>query len=168
MVIKYCFSFFNFILIINLLFMKKIEIIIKEDCIDDAINVSQQIPEFESPYTKSEYEDRLGKVKHLVLTAYIDNKPVGFKIGYETQSKQNFYSWMGGVLPKYRQKRVAEKLYIYQEHWVKQTGYNNILLKTRSKHKGMIKLLQKYEFVQMGIILYNPDEETRILFEKKL
>ena len=148
--------------------MKKIEIIIKEDCIDDAINVSQQIPEFESPYTKSEYEDRLRKVKHLILTAYIDNKPVGFKIGYETQSKQNFYSWMGGVLPKYRQKGIAEILYRYQEDWVKQAGYKRILLKTRYKHKSMIKFIQKHRFIQMGIIPHTPDEETRILFEKKL
>ncbi len=76
--------------------MKNTEIIIKEDCIDDAINVSQKIPEFDNTYAKSEYVSRLKNVKYLVLTAYIDNKPVGFKIGYETTSKQNFYSWMGG------------------------------------------------------------------------
>ena len=148
--------------------MKKIEIIIKENCIDDAINVSLQIPEFEDTYTKNEYEKRLNNIKHLVLTAYIDNKLVGFKIGYETQSKQNFYSWMGGVLPKYRQKGIAEKLYRYQEDWVKQAGYKRILLKTHYKHKSMIKFIQKHKFIQMGIIPHNPDDETRILFEKKL
>ncbi len=148
--------------------MKNTEIILKEDCIDDAMIVSQQIPEFENTYTISEYGNRLNKVKHLILTAYIDNKPIGFKIGYEAPSKQNFYSWMGGVLPKYRKWGIAEKLYSYQEDWVKQVGYCGILLKTRSKHKTMIKLLQKHGFIQMGIIPHNPDEETRILFEKKL
>jgi len=148
--------------------MKNIEIIIKEDCIDDAIHISQQISEFEDTYTKSDYDSRLNNIKQLVLTAYIDNKPVAFKIGYETQSKQNFYSWMGGVLSKYRQKGIAEKLCRYQEHWVKLEGYNRILLKTRSKHKSMIKFLVKHGFLQMGIILQNLDEETRILFEKKL
>jgi len=148
--------------------MKNTEIIIKEDCIDDAINVSQKIPEFDNTYAKSEYESRLNNDKHLILTAYIDNKPVGFKIGYETTSKQNFYSWMGGVLPKYRGWEIAEKLYRYQEHWVKQVGYCGILLKTRSKHKAIIKLLQKHGFIQMGIIPHNPDEETRIILEKKL
>lgn len=148
--------------------MKNTEIILKEDCIDDAIKVSQQIPEFKDTYTKNEYKNRLNKVKHLVLTAYIDNKPVGFKIGYETPSKRYFYSWMGAVLPKYRQKGIAEKLYSYQENWVKQVGYGGILLKTRTKHKSMIKLLLKHGFIQMGIIPHNPEEETRILFEKKL
>ena len=148
--------------------MKKIKIIIKEDCLDDAITVSQQISEFEDTYTKSKYEKRLRKTKHLVLTAYIDNKLVGFKIGYETTSKQNFYSWMGGVLPKHRRYRIAEKLFNYQEHWIKQAGYNSILLKTRSKHAAMLKFLQKHRFIQIGIIPHDPDEETRILYEKKL
>ena len=148
--------------------MKKIKIIIKEDCLDDAITVSQQISEFEETYTKSEYEKRLRKTKHLVLTAYIDNKPVGFKIGYETISKQNFYSWMGGVLPKFRRYGIVEELYKYQKYWIKQAGYNSILLKTRSKHAAMLKFLQKHRFIQIGIIPHDPDEETRILYEKKL
>lgn len=148
--------------------MKKSTIIIKEDCLDDAILVWQQISEFENAYPKSEYENRLNDVKHLILTAYLNKKPIGFKIGYETPTKQNFYSWMGGVLPKYRQLGVAEKLSDCQEQWAIKTGYQRILVKTRRKHTAMIKLLQKYGFLQIGIIPYNPDEETRILYEKKL
>lgn len=148
--------------------MKKSTIIIKEDCLDDAILVSQQISEFENAYPKSEYENRLNDVQHLILTAYLSEKPVGFKIGYETLTKKNFYSWMGGVLPKYRQLGVAEKLSDCQEQWAIKTGYQRILVKTRRKHTAMIKLLQKYGFLQIGIIPYNPDEETRILYEKKL
>lgn len=148
--------------------MKKSAIIIKEDCLEDAILVSRQIPEFENAYHKSEYKNRLKNVKHLVLTAYLNKKPVGFKIGYESQTKQNFYSWIGGVLPKYRQLGIAEKLIEYQEQWANKAGYLRILLKTRRKHKAMIKLLQKHGFLQIGTIPYNPDEETRILYEKKL
>ncbi len=148
--------------------MKKSEILVKEDCLEDAILISQQIPEFEDVYTISDYKNRLTNVKHLTLTAYIKTKPVGFKIGYELSSKQNFYSWMGGVLPKYRQLRIAEKLMEYQEHWVIKAGYQRILVKTRSKHITMIKFLQKHQFFQTGIIPYNLDEETRILYEKKL
>lgn len=148
--------------------MGKTEIIIKEDCLEDAILVSQQIPEFEVAYPKSEYNSRLNNVRHLVLTAYINNKPVGFKIGYETFIKRNFYSWMGGVLPKYRQLRIAEKLTEYQEQWATKTGYQRIIVKTRNKYTSMIKLLEKHRFIQLGTIPYNPDTETRILYEKKL
>jgi len=148
--------------------MKKFKIKIKEDCLEDALLVSIQIPEFDAVYSKSEYENRLKDAKHLLLTAYVKNKPVGFKIGYETTSKQNFYSWMGGVLPKYRQLGIAAKLSEFQEQWATKAGYLRILVKTRNKHKAMIKLLQKRGFIQMGIIPYDPDEESRILYEKKL
>jgi ribosomal protein S18 acetylase RimI-like enzyme len=148
--------------------MKKSKIIIKADCLEDAILVSQQIPEFEDASSINEYKNRLKHVKYLMLTAYLNNKPVGFKIGYETPSKQNFYSWMGGVLPKYRQLGIAEKLLKYQVKWVIKTGYLRISVKTLRKHVAMIKLLQKYGFTQIGIIPYYLDEETRILYEKKL
>lgn len=148
--------------------MKISEIIIKEDCLADAILVSQQISEFENTYPKSEYENRLNDVKHLILTAYLNKKPIGFKIGYETPTKKYFYSWMGGVVSKYRQLGIAEKLSDYQEQWAMKTGYQRILIKTRRKHNAMMKFLQKHGFLQIGIILYNPDEETRILYEKKL
>ncbi len=148
--------------------MKRSTIIIKEDCLDDAILVSQQIPEFENAYPKNEYKNRLNDVKHLALTAYLNNQSVGFKIGYETQTKQNFYSWMGGILPKYRQLGIEEKLLDYQVQWAIKAGYLRILVKTRCKHKAMIKILNKHDFLQIGTILYNPDEETRILYDKKL
>jgi ribosomal protein S18 acetylase RimI-like enzyme len=148
--------------------MKKSTIIIKEDCLEDVILVSQQIPEFENTYPKIEYETRLKNIKHLIITAYQNYKPVGFKIGYETQTKQNFYSWMGGVLPKYRQLRIAEELMKYQEQWATKSGFLRILVKTRNKHKIMIHLLQKNNFTQIGIIPHSPNEETRILYEKKL
>ena len=148
--------------------MKKSTIIIKEDCLADAILVSQQIPEFENTYPKIEYETRLKNIKHLIITAYHNNKPIGFKIGYETQTKQNFYSWMGGVLPKYRQLRIAEELMKYQEQWATKSRFLRILVKTRNKHKTMIYLLQKNNFTQIGIIPHSPNEETRILYEKKL
>lgn len=148
--------------------MKKSEIIIKEDCLQDAILISQQIPEFGTAYIYNDYINRLTDVKHLILTAYINNKPIGFKIGYETPTKQNFYSWRGGVLPKYRQLSVAEKLMEYQEQWAINAGYQRILVKTRTKHAAMIKLLQKHQFQQIGVIPYIPDQETRILYEKIL
>ncbi len=148
--------------------MKKSVIIIKEDCLDDAIIISQQIPEFEYNHPKKEYINRLNDIQHLVLTAYLNNKPVGFKIGYETPTKQNFYSWMGGVLPKYRQLEIAEKLMEYQEQWAAKKGYSRILVKTRHKHQAMIKFLGKHGFFQIGTIPHNPQEETRVLYDKKL
>ena len=148
--------------------MKKYKIIIKEDSLEDAILVSQQIPELELGYPESEYYSRLKNINNLTLIAYIKNKPVGFKIGYETYSKQYFYSWMGGVLPKYRQSGIATSLMDFQEQWATKSGYKRIIVKTRTKHTTMIKFLLKHQFIQIGVIPFCPEAETRIIYEKKL
>ncbi|NHZ85754.1 MAG: GNAT family N-acetyltransferase, partial [Planctomycetia bacterium] len=142
--------------------MKKSNIIIKEGYLEDAIIVSQQIPEFDNTYSKGEYKNRLKGVKHLILTAYLNKRPVGFKIGYATPTKRNFYSWMGGVLPEYRRLGIAAKLFEFQEQWIITTGFQRILIKTRNKHNAMIKLLLKQGFHQIGIVPYSPNKETRV------
>lgn len=140
---------------------------IRENQLKNAFALSKNIPEFEQPYQFEEYKKRL-KVKHLILTAEIQEKPVGFKIGYERNDDSSFYSWMGGVLPEFRKQGVAEQLADYQEKWAKENGYYFIRLKTRKKHKAMIAFSLKRGFRFTGEILKIPDEETRIWMEKIL
>ena len=44
-----------------------------QECVD----LSNQIPEFDSPYELDEYEKRCAGA-HLSLNAFVDEKPVGF------------------------------------------------------------------------------------------
>ena len=140
---------------------------VRENQLDEAFTVSKQIPEFENPYQFVEYQKRLN-VKHLILTAEIQEKPVGFKIGYERDNDSSLYSWMGGVLPKFRKQGVAEKLADYQEKWASENGYNSIKLKTQKKHEAMIAFSSKRGFVITKEIPKIPEAETRICMEKKL
>ena len=148
--------------------MKKTYINIFDGNLNDAIKIAQQIPEFDSLYSKEKFENRLKDSKHLIIIAYYKDKPIGFKIGYETPSKRHFYSWMGGVLPKFRKLGVAQILLDYQEQWVRKNNYERILVKTRKKHIAMVKLLEKNNYFKMGTLPFEPMEESRILFEKKL
>ena len=86
---------------------------IHEEKLDDAFMVSSNIPEFDDPYKISEYSKRLNRTHHLILTAYDDHNPIAFKIGYHRYSDGSFYSWMGGVLPKYRRKGIPNNLTDY-------------------------------------------------------
>ena len=148
--------------------MKSKHLHIETGKLKDAYEIALQIPEFESLYTLNEFEDRLEAATHLILIAYYKNKPVGFKIGYETLKNKNFYSWMGGVLPKYRKAGVAQLLLDFQEEWGIEKKYKRILVKTRKKHLSMINFLEKNNYDELGSLPYDPDEETRILFEKEL
>jgi len=140
---------------------------VKENRLEDAFKISTKIPEFDDPYPFDEYQRRL-KVKHLILTAEIQEKPVGFKIGYERNDNGSFYSWMGGVLPEFRKEGVAERLADYQEKWAQENGYYFITLKTRKKYKAMIGFSLKRGFRFSGEIPKIPEDETRIWMEKIL
>ena len=113
---------------------------IHEDKLDDAFMVSRNIPEFDDSYEISEYSKRLNSTVHLILTAYNDHNPIAFKIGYHRHSDGSFYSWMGGVLPNYRRKGIANNLADHQETWAKKKGYNSIRFQTREKHNAMLAL----------------------------
>ncbi len=139
---------------------------IKETDIDTVVALSQQIPEFVNPHKAEEYRKRLAGVPHLVLAAFKEDQPIGFKVGYEREG--DFYSWMGGVLPGFRKIGIAQALADAQEIWAKKSGYPTITFKTRNSHKGMLIFALKNGF---DIIGFEPKATTashRILLRKQL
>jgi len=142
---------------------------IKEGSIEDAVSVSNQIPELENPHPKEVYENRMKGKINLILIAYVDEKMVGFKIGYDKfEDGKNFYTWMGGVLPDFRQKGIADALAKKQETWIAQNGFQNVILKTRNKHQGMLIFAIKNNFKIIEIEARDNIEEYRILLKKVL
>ena len=131
------------------------------------MDLSFKIPEFNSPFEIKEYKKRCAG-KHLALIAEIDNQPVGFKIGYDRFKNASFYSWMGGVLPKFRRMGVAYSLANFQEKWAAENGFNSIILKTRKKHDEMIAFSLNRGFIIIEETQITPAEETRIWMEKSL
>ena len=141
---------------------------IHEDKIDDAFMVSTKIPEFNDPYEISEYSKRLNSTVHLILTACDDHNPIAFKIGYHRYSDGSFYSWMGGVLPNYRRKGIANNLADYQDIWAKKNGYNSIRMQTREKHIAMLALAINRGFQITNRIEKTSSSNARIWMNKPL
>ncbi len=104
--------------------------------------------------------------KIYLLVAYIDETPVGFKLGYELDS-QTFYSWLGGVLPAYRNLGVAADLMTKQHEWCKSNGYKKIQTKTQNRWKNMLILNLEFGFSVIG---YHSSDEggPKIMLEKIL
>lgn len=158
---------FQHLLIIKINMNKKY-LHIDQGTLEEAYKIAKSIDAFDQLYPFAEFENRTKGVIHLILVAYYKNKPIAFKIGYETLPKKIFYSWMGGVLKKYRKSGIAQQLIDAQEKWLKKNNYERIMVKTRNKHVGMINLLRNNNYIEMAKIPYEPDEETRLLFEKEL
>jgi len=140
---------------------------IREGAFQECVDLSSKIPEFNSPYKIEEYKKRCAG-KYLVLIAEIDNQSVGFKIGYDRFNNGSFYSWMGGVLPKFRRMGVAYSLANFQEKWATKNEFSSILLKTRQNHDGMIAFSLNRGFIITEETQITPAEETRIWMQKSL
>lgn len=148
---------------------KNLEIQIRRGSIKDAVAVARQVPELKNSHPEKIYETRMAGKKNLILIAFFGEKKIGFKVGYDKfQDGKNFYTWMGGVLPAFRKNGVAKILAQHQENWVKSNGFENIILKTRNSHRGMLIFALKNNFKIIEVIPYNDIEEHRILLKKLL
>lgn len=137
---------------------------IKEGTIEEVVMLSLQIPEFIDPHPIEEYQNRLQKAPHLILVAYADQIPIGFKVGYE---KEGYcYSWMGAILPAYRRLHVATLLAEAQEAWAIQQGYPHVTFKTRNHLKSMLLFALKRGFHILAVEERDKVADYRIILRK--
>lgn len=104
--------------------------------------------------------------KFHLITAYIENQPVAFKLGYEL-NENDFYSWLGGVIPDYRRIGIAADLMKIQHEWCRESGYKKIQTKTQNRFRDMLLLNISYGFDIVGF--HDSDEGgPKIVLEKKI
>ncbi len=139
---------------------------IRPGTIADAVALSEVI--FDRPYNGAEYERRLKHNTHLILIARREDRPVGFKVGYDRYHDGSFYSWLGGVIPEERNRGIGRKLMVEQEKWAKKQGFVRLKVKTRPKFAAMVHLLERSGFICRETIAKIPATESRLIFEKTI
>lgn len=88
----------------------------------------------------------------LILVAWVDERAVGFKIGYQFDPT-SFYSAKGGVLDEYRRKGIARALLYAMLAKARDRGYESFLYDTfPNKHPGMtvMGLEEGFEVIRAG------------------
>lgn len=133
---------------------------------DDVVLLLQSLPEFVNPPAAADILGRIARVPHLVLTAYLDGQVCGCKVGYERDGR--FYSWLGGVLPAFRQAGVAAALADRQEAWATEQGYRTIWMKTRNRFSAMLLMAVRRGFRITAILPEEEIVEHRIVLEKSI
>jgi predicted GNAT superfamily acetyltransferase len=111
--------------------------------------------------------EKMNKVESLlVLVAFKQEKVIGFKIGYESDYEE-FYSWIGGVNPAYRNKGIGSTLMNMQHEWLKKRGYKIVTTQTKNKWRSMLILNLRYGFDIIGT--YTDEKgEPKIILQKRL
>jgi len=104
----------------------------------------------------------------MMLLAFLDDEPVGFKIGYR-ENQQTFYSAKGGVLVAYRRRKISRQLLYAMIERIRSQGYQVLAYDTfPNMHPGMtvMGLVEGFRITRAD---YNPSyQDFRLRFEKKL
>lgn len=141
---------------------------IREASLEELLWMHQQIPEFPGKASLDFYSDRLKHRLYLALVAEKEGELIGFKVGYQSDTPETFYSWMGGVRPEFRKFGVADSLADFQENWAKEKGFTSVFFKTRNRFPAMISFGLKRGFKILEVIPKGGVEDYRIVMEKGL
>ena len=142
--------------------------IIREASPAELLWVHECIPEFPGKASLEFYTERLKHRLHLGLVAEKDGELLGFKVGYQSDTPDTFYSWMGGVRPEFRNQGIADALAEYQENWAKEKGFKAIYFKTRNRFPAMITFGLSRGFKIMEVIPKGGVEDYRVVMWKEL
>lgn len=120
--------------------------------------------------TADERERRIARIVEatnlFVVAGFDGNELAGFKMGYET-SPEDFYSWLGAVVPEYRKQGIGGELMRRQHEWCKQQGYKRVTTRTTNQWRNMLILNLRHGFDIVDIVLNHYGEE-RIVLVKQL
>jgi ribosomal protein S18 acetylase RimI-like enzyme len=103
---------------------------------------------------------------HITL-GKIDNKIVGYGSGYFMKGK-DYYLWMLGVLPEYRNKGIGSGILEEQIGYARNNNYSKFLIKTSNKWRDMLKLTIKKGFNITGFKLNEWGSDSAIWLELDL
>ncbi len=137
---------------------------IRKASLDELAKIHNQIGELSAVAGSDYFSERIGAKEWLALIAEINGVPVAYKLGYWL-APDIFYSWLGGVLPAYRQQGIAKKLLLEQEQRVFELGAKEIRVKSMNRYKSMLLLLVAQDYVITGTENFN-EGEMKILFSK--
>jgi ribosomal protein S18 acetylase RimI-like enzyme len=118
---------------------------ITQETLVELTRMSRQIPELRSGLTQTEFNQRMAEKHCLILLARVEGEIAGFKLGYALEEGV-FYSWLGGVLPDFRNLGLAGAMLRHQEVWARQRGFHQIRVKTRNHFKAMLTMLVKHGY----------------------
>jgi GNAT superfamily N-acetyltransferase len=105
----------------------------------------------------------------LALVAFVDDKPVGFKVGRGRDGRGHlFESRLGGVLPEYRGRGIATALAKHQIQAVTGMGYRALRVHTKHDNGPMVRLCLREGFDLNGMIYHERRRMVIVVLDRQL
>lgn len=142
-----------------------VDIVGPED-LSEIVTLFNQIfrPARDAEFFKRRY---LGRHNVLQLIARLEERPVGFFLGFELKPSV-FFAWFYGVLPDFRRQGVASQLMEAVHEWAREHEYEAIRFECHNQHRSMLHLGIALGYDILGI-RWDPDRGANLLlFQKTL
>src|SRR5260370_13802802 len=81
----------------------------------------------------------LGRYNILQLVARLQDRPVGFFLGFELKPTV-YFAWFYGVLPDFRRQGIGSQLMDAVHAWARQNDYESIRFECHNQHRPMLHL----------------------------
>lgn len=134
--------------------------------VEEAFLVFEKVPELEQYLNFRQLRERVNEGS-LILISEADGHLTGFKIGYPVDDVE-FYSWLGGVIPEFRELGFAQMMIEFQEQWSKEQGYKLLSVKSMNQFPSMLRLLVRNGYDIVRVDDYKHPKNERICLAKKL
>jgi len=109
----------------------------------------------------------LGRYNILSLVARIQDRPVGFFLGFELKPTV-YFAWFYGVLPEFRRQGIASQLMDAVHAWARQNDYESVRMECHNQHRPVLHLAITAEYDIVGV-RWDPDRgDNLVIFEKVL
>ncbi len=108
-----------------------------------------------------------GRYNVLMLVARLDDKPVGFFIGFELKPDV-FFAWFYGVVPEHRREGIASQLMDAVHSWAKQNEYDSVRFECHNQHRPMLHLAIALGYDIVGMRWDSDRGDNLVIFEKVL
>lgn len=107
----------------------------------------------------------LGRHNVLMLVAAVEERAVGFFIGFELKPDV-FFAWLYGVLPDYRRQGIASQLMDAAHAWAPEQGYDGVRLECHNQHRPMLHMAIRHNYDIVGLRWDADRAANLVIFEK--
>lgn len=140
--------------------------LIAPDDVSVIVNLYNQV--FRPPRDEEEFLRRYqGRHNIVQMVARMDNRAVGFVIGFELKPRVMFL-WFLGVLSSHRRQGVASQLLDAIHHWADDNDYEAVRCECFNRQRAMLHLALENDYDIIGIRWDNDHGDNLIQLQRML
>ena len=121
-------------------------------------------PAQDTSYFQRRFE---GRHQPLILVASIEDRPVGFFIGFELKPN-TFFGWLCGVLPEFRRQGIASQLLEALQAWAATAHYEIVRFECHNRTRPMLHMAIAHGYDIVGVRWDSERASNLVIFEKVL